>query len=529
MYAQSEKLPIHGQDRMHPQTRYDPPNHPPPQYDQAQYVQPQYGPPPTGQPHYGQSQYGQPQYGQPQYGQPHYGQQQYTQPQYGQTQYGQPQYGQPQYGQTPYGQLQPGPNPVFGGQPTPDPRYDSQAGMATMGGPLPLPVVIPQQRPGSQERGFMAAYAPSLESCGIDQRSFLRFIDETNTALEGNKYLAGVQVVSLGVGFTPEVIVMGVAAAVQAGAWVANKGYVRGKTNNVMDKYNRELFAPNGLFCMIMKHDPELKEPKNSSRLKQLASMAVNGSSNGGGSAWMRNHISGSTQGPSGLPTAVAPLVYMDNRRQHKNYLSDSPPSDSPAPERDVVPPAGGKVSTKEKAKKAFDNFNDYLDRRARAKYMAENGSDALSGPAGRGFSNRYLDPNHPAVNGGLIGVLSGGVLSPTPEQRAQKKAARIDEEERRVLDEYNDRKERILNDRRSQSETDRELRRLDKDYEPRLEVFRKKRRELEGGKRSIKSNILYLMIVNLPSDATLAAASSKLDQEYGHSVTTETMPPPAY
>lgn len=101
--------------------------------------------------------------------------------------------------------------------------------MTTMGGPLPLPIVIPQQRPGSQERGFIAAYAPSLESCGIDQKSFLRFIDEANTGLEGNKYLAGVQVVSLGVGFTPEVIVMGVAAAVQAGAWAANKGYVRGK------------------------------------------------------------------------------------------------------------------------------------------------------------------------------------------------------------------------------------------------------------------------------------------------------------
>lgn len=75
----------------------------------------------------------------------------------------------------------------------------------------------------------MAAYTPSLESSGIDQGSFLRFIDETNTALEGNKYLAGVQVVSFGVGFTPEIIVMGVAAAVQAGAWAANKGYVRGK------------------------------------------------------------------------------------------------------------------------------------------------------------------------------------------------------------------------------------------------------------------------------------------------------------
>ncbi|KAJ5918222.1 hypothetical protein N7454_010597 [Penicillium verhagenii] len=502
MYAQPEKQPMYGQDRMNSQAQYDKSSYLPPQYEQAQY---------------GHLQHGGPQYGQPQYeplptGQPYHGQ---------------PQYGHLQIGPTPYGQLQPGPNPIFGGQSTPDPRYDSQAGMNTIGGPLPLPIIIPQQRPGSQERGFMAAYAPSLESCGIDQRSFLRFIDETNTALEGNKYLAGVQVVSLGVGFTPELIVMGVAAAVQAGAWAANKGYVRGKTNNVMDKHNRELFAPHGLFCMIMKHEPELKEPKGSNRLKQLASLAVNGSSNGGGSAWMRDHISGKSQGPGGLPTAVAPLVYMDNRSHHKKYVSDSPP-ESTGSKRGVAP-AGGKISTKDKAKNAFDNFSDYLDRRARSKYISENGTDVLSGPAGRGFSNRYLDPNHPAVNGGLIGLLSGGVLSPSPEQRAQKKASRIDDEEKRVLDEYNDRRERIFNDRRSQSETDRELRRLEKDYEPRLEQFRQKRRALEGGNRSIKSNILYLTIVNLPSEATLAAASLNLEQEYGHSVMTETIPPPAY
>lgn len=249
-----------------------------------------------------------------------------------------------------------------------------------------------------------------------------------------------------------------------------------------MDKHNRELFAPHGLFCMIMKHEPELKELKSSSRLKQLGSMAMNGSSNSGGKAWMRNHVSGSSQGADGLPAEVAPLVYMDNRSQHKKYLCDSPPESSD------VSSNGGKISTKDKAKSAFDSFNDYLDRRARSKYVTENGNDVLSGPAGRGFSNRYLDPNHPAVNGGLIGLISGGVLSPSPEQRAQKKASRIDDEERRVLDEYNDRKDRILNDRRSQSETERELRRLEKDYEPRLEPFRRRRRELEGGKRSIKS-----------------------------------------
>lgn len=96
-------------------------------------------------------------------------------------------------------------------------------------GPLPLPIVVPQQRPGSRERGFIAAYAPSLEACGIDRMAFLRFLDECNTAVQGNKFLAGVQVVSFGVGFTPEMIVMGVATAVQAGAYFANKGHVRHK------------------------------------------------------------------------------------------------------------------------------------------------------------------------------------------------------------------------------------------------------------------------------------------------------------
>jgi hypothetical protein len=94
---------------------------------------------------------------------------------------------------------------------------------------LPLPIAIPQQRMGSKDRGFMAAYAPSLAACGIDRMTFLKFIDDVNIGLEGNKYLAGVQVVAFGVGLTPDTIVMGVSAAVQAGAMIANKAAVRNK------------------------------------------------------------------------------------------------------------------------------------------------------------------------------------------------------------------------------------------------------------------------------------------------------------
>lgn len=46
--------------------------------------------------------------------------------------------------------------------------------------PLPCPVVIPQRRLGNKERGFVEAYAPVLEQCGIDQDTFLDFIREFN-------------------------------------------------------------------------------------------------------------------------------------------------------------------------------------------------------------------------------------------------------------------------------------------------------------------------------------------------------------
>lgn len=105
--------------------------------------------------------------------------------------------------------------------------YDQQ--LSTTTGPLALPIVIPQQRPGSKDRGFMAAYAPSLEESGIDQRTFLKFIDDCNTALQGNKYLAGVQVAAFGAGFAPSIIAMAVTTAVQYGVGMANKAHVRNK------------------------------------------------------------------------------------------------------------------------------------------------------------------------------------------------------------------------------------------------------------------------------------------------------------
>ena len=42
---------------------------------------------------------------------------------------------------------------------------------------LKYPVIIPQRRPNDRERGFIRAYAPDLMHCGIDQATFIDFLD----------------------------------------------------------------------------------------------------------------------------------------------------------------------------------------------------------------------------------------------------------------------------------------------------------------------------------------------------------------
>ena len=42
---------------------------------------------------------------------------------------------------------------------------------------LPCPVIVPQRRPRNKDRGFVRAYAPVLDDCGISQDVFLQFLE----------------------------------------------------------------------------------------------------------------------------------------------------------------------------------------------------------------------------------------------------------------------------------------------------------------------------------------------------------------
>lgn len=100
----------------------------------------------------------------------------------------------------------------------PPPAY---ADSVQVGGKLPCPVIIPQRRPRDKKRGFVRAYAPVLEDCGIDQATFLDFLKTFHTASKSSPWLTVVNIAAAGAGMVPSPIAMGVSIAVQFAVGVA--------------------------------------------------------------------------------------------------------------------------------------------------------------------------------------------------------------------------------------------------------------------------------------------------------------------
>ena len=51
-------------------------------------------------------------------------------------------------------------------------------------GQLPCPVILPQRRPQMNTRGFVRAYAPVLQSCDIDQSTWMDFLNGFHKAIK---------------------------------------------------------------------------------------------------------------------------------------------------------------------------------------------------------------------------------------------------------------------------------------------------------------------------------------------------------
>ena len=320
---------------------------------------------------------------------------------------------------------------------------------------LSLPIILPQRRPHHRDRGFVRAYAPDLAAEGIDQRLFFDFLDGFEKAIRLHPIFhavnlavwGAVKAIDLTAGIS--LTVHAVAFAVHTSIEASRRGVIIHETNRYLDGVNEGFFKPRGLYAMIMTYKPQssdaITDVKPSSDV--ASSVAARNEGHGGS----LNRSSGKTHGELALPES-APLVF-----PHFDALSEE--------------------QKEGKLKQAGSFLNDYNDRRARARFVLfpalcealraktndvsqdmDHPDSKLSVP-GTDFATTYGDPNSPAVNGGVMGLVTAG-KRPGIRYRLQNRRGKSGE------------------------------------------------KKPKGSKRMMQQNVYYLMIVNMPSQAELDEAT---------------------
>ncbi|KAL9116229.1 MAG: hypothetical protein Q9227_000600 [Pyrenula ochraceoflavens] len=274
---------------------------------------------------------------------------------------------------------------------------------------LPCPVIIPQRRPKDKSRGFIRAYAPVLEDSGIDQKTFIDFIEALDKASRASGVFTAVNVAAMGAGFVPEPISQAVSAGVQLVVGVASEVQRRYRGNEFLSAINRELFMPKGLFVMILTFKPDSPDQIIDVNLKRkttddLVAQQTSTPENAAKRAFKKLAIStDKTRGELAIPDC-APLVYPNIDRaaeavaiEGENALSEN---------------------QKSRLARSGDFVADYMDRRARAQYNFINPNSKLSVPDDKKWASRFSDPNHPVNSGHIVSLLTGGNVNPRPRGR---------------------------------------------------------------------------------------------------------------
>lgn len=340
--------------------------------------------------------------------------------------------------------------------------------------PLPNPVILPQRRPKDKSRGFVRAYAPVLGSCaGIDQKMFIDFLNDFDRASRASPVFDVINVACFAVGMVPNPIAMAVSISVQVAAGTAKEIQSRYRRNTYLDRVNEALFKPRGLYCLIMTFKPDnphkpvlnLDVRNLDSSNQALLKATSTPESEIRGKLKQIRLTSGTTKGELSLPEA-APLIYpaVDAVARAALEAEGSIGAVPQEKEQNAFKSAGAFMAT-------------YLDRRAQANYAGMNPMSKLATPpAEKKFASRFSDPNHPANSGTILGLLTGGKFDPKARRRGERAQRRAHRRGYHL------------------SETD----------VKNAEMGRLPRRKKGIIGRVLHKDILYLTVVNLPSESEM-------------------------
>ncbi|TVY13107.1 hypothetical protein LARI1_G008983 [Lachnellula arida] len=154
------------------------------------------------------------------------------------------------------------------------------------------------------------------------------------------------------------------------------------RANSFLDQVNDGFFKPRGLYCLIMTYKPESSDTHGCvNMMKSLSSSSS--------SFFSKLRVSsGKTHGELELPQA-APLIF---------------------PALDAAAEEGARKKNRMKETSKF--VADYMDRRAQATYAGENPGSALAlATTEPRFRSRFADPNHAASSGDLVALVTGGAV----------------------------------------------------------------------------------------------------------------------
>ncbi|KAJ2976554.1 hypothetical protein NQ176_g4887 [Zarea fungicola] len=300
--------------------------------------------------------------------------------------------------------------------------HPAQHSQSTEKARLPMPVILPQRRPGERARGFIQAYAPLLQTVGIDKASFADFINDLNKATMPSPWINAINVASIAVQHVPEPVTIAVSIAAQLATAASLQAHSRSKTNVFLDKVNAEYFRPLGLIALIMTWKPSrsnevVTQITLDAALQQATESA---SGQGGGITHGISHKMQASHGTTAFEwPESAPLVFPTLDKCAGSAEGEQAVEDAAKKTNGVV--------------RSMIFTAQYLDKRGQAYWAAQNPDSNLAQLGVKPeFHSRYSDPNHPASSGSLVGLLTGGALSgrlqsARKQARRERRAARRD------------------------------------------------------------------------------------------------------
>jgi hypothetical protein len=109
-----------------------------------------------------------------------------------------------------------------------------------------------------RSRGFVRAYAPALDSCGVDQDAFLDFIEGFHKEINKHGYFNATNIavalsaMSYTLSVAPSAVVHFSAMAVHISIEASRRLYISKKSNSYIDEIIACYFQPRGLYAMIV-------------------------------------------------------------------------------------------------------------------------------------------------------------------------------------------------------------------------------------------------------------------------------------